>query len=339
MYQVIKFGIIFCALAVISPTSYANIKIRIVDVGAGLCVLSSDTVENKHFLYDAGRWDNNLCSDYVNEVIDNTELSLVVISHPDADHLSNLKYILQRNKTNMIIHTGYERYRVSNWRVANHAISEAAQAGATVINLHSTTIESINPIIPIGNMTVELIYGLGEWDQTDSNRRLSENERRNAISISLKLTAYNKSVFFSGDLVGRHERDPIEACKFSESDIINSQKLIKSDVLIAPHHGANNASSQCLLNAISPSYIVFSAGHKYEHPRKKTVERILATLDLQENTHLFRTDRGDDEGNKEWDYLRINNCKDKPGDDDIEIIFAPDSSLTIGYIEEHNTCD
>ncbi|MFW9641594.1 MBL fold metallo-hydrolase [Vibrio parahaemolyticus] len=324
---VVATTLLSCFLLV-PPSAMASVKVRIVDIGAGLCVLTHDTLEDRFFLYDAGRWDNRICSDYVNTTVDGKDIDLVVISHPDSDHLSNLEQILTRNDAQTIIHTGYPRFRVASWRKANNAISESAERGATIFNLRSIDIDSIQSPIAIGNMSIELMSGAGDWDGS----HLAENERRNAISIALKLTAYGKSVFFAGDLVGRHEKDPEDTCSFSEEKLVSSGKNLASDVLIAPHHGANNASSSCLLRAISPSYIVFSAGHNYQHPRVKTVERITNILDIPES-NMFRTDRGDDEGHKEWDYMRIDNCKDKPGDDDIEIMISPSSELTVDYLD------
>ena len=331
--QICRFCFILFGL-LLSSNTYAQVEVRVVDIGAGLCVLAQDTVENKFFLYDAGRWDNSICLNYVNSTVDGGDIELVILSHPDADHLSNLGGILARNHAKNIIHTGYPRYRVKSWRKANRAIADAAESGATVYNLRSTNIDSIQSPFVIGNMSIELMYGAGDW----LGERLAENERRNAISIAVKLTAYDKSIFFAGDLVGRHENDPEEACLYSEQELVNSGKDLTSDVLISPHHGANNASSSCLLNAISPSYVIFSAGSKYQHPRKNTVDRVISVLGINVE-NIFRTDRGDDEGIKEWDYLRISGCKDRPGDDDIQIYISPSSELLVSYLnDEEESC-
>ncbi|GIU50451.1 hypothetical protein TUM4438_36500 [Shewanella sairae] len=48
-------------------------------------------------------------------------------------------------------------------------------------------------------------------------------------------------------------------------------------------------------------------------------------------SNIFRTDRGDDEGHKEWDYLRVKGCKDKFGDDSVIIDFARDPIIFYEY--------
>ena len=109
-----------------------------------------------------------------------------------------------------------------------------------------------------------------------------------------------------------------------------------SDVLIAPHHGADNASSTCFSEAVQPTFVIFSAGHRYAHPRQAVAQRYLAH-GVQED-HMFRTDRGDDEGDKEWAVGRISGCKDKPGDDDVEILIPAEGEPVVEYREENSGC-
>ncbi|MEH6530759.1 MAG: MBL fold metallo-hydrolase [Photobacterium frigidiphilum] len=326
--------LLFFVQMTFSTFSYADISIRVVDVGPGLCILSTDEDNNKHFLYDTGRWNNSLCSDFVNDKV-KSELSLVVLSHSDSDHIGNLPKILEKNKTSLIVHTGYKR-RKDAWLNANHAIAMAAKEGASIVNLSSLPLEYLISSYQVGDMTIEFIYGKGDWDSA-SQGNLAENHRRNAISVVVRLTAYGKSVLFSGDTVGRHSGDALNECKFAESEMVNSGKNLRSDVLIAPHHGADNASSACFLRAILPSYIIFSAGHQYKHPRYAAVQRIKQVSQLPDDV-FFRTDRGDDEGGLEWDYERILGCKDKAGDDDISINIDNTGNLSVRYIEPNNQC-
>ena len=87
---------------------------------------------------------------------------------------------------------------------------------------------------------------------------------------------------------------------------------IASDVLIAPHHGGDNGGSKCFLEAVDPEYVIYSAGHNHEHPRRRAVDRAIATG--VDPNNIFRTDRGDDEGHLEYVGGRIDDRKDKRGD-------------------------
>lgn len=74
---------------------------------------------------------------------------------------------------------------------------------------------------------------------------------------------------------------------------------------------------------------MFSAGSKHSHPRATTAARYLAAgLDP---AHMFRTDRGDDEGPLEWAALRVPGTQDPPGDDDVDILIRPSGEILVEY--------
>jgi hypothetical protein len=150
-------------------------------------------------------------------------------------------------------------------------------------------------------------------------------------SIVVRLEYRGKAVLFTGDTVGRHLGDPPDACRAAEAEMVaRADKVpVKSDVLIAPHHGADNGSADCFIQAVHPSYVVFSAGHKFQHPRSVTAERYIAH-DIQLD-HMLRTDLGDDEGGAEWDYGRQPGMIDRKGDDDVEITVTPEGAVTVQY--------
>lgn len=113
--------------------------------------------------------------------------------------------------------------------------------------------------------------------------------------------------------------------------MVNNSEAIKidSDVLIAPHHGADNGSSKKFIEVVSPKFVIFSAGHAHAHPRKVAVKRYLdGGIDIN---NIFRTDKGDDEGYKEWAYQRIANHKDPRGDDDIDILIRENGEVVVDY--------
>lgn len=101
---------------------------------------------------------------------------------------------------------------------------------------------------------------------------------------------------------------------------------IESEVLIGQHHGANNSTSTCFIQAVKPKYVIFAAGHQYHHPREKTVKRLQAAGVPIER--ILRTDFGDNEGGTEM-IENSGTCKDKPGDDDVEIRLPDNSAVPI----------
>ncbi len=73
--------------------------------------------------------------------------------------------------------------------------------------------------------------------------------------------AYERALF-GGDSVGRHSGNDDSTCIAAEKYMVDNAGVITidSDVLIAPHHGADNGGSTCFIQAVSPEYVIFSAG-------------------------------------------------------------------------------
>lgn len=137
-----------------------------------------------------------------------------------------------------------------------------------------------------------------------------------------------------------HKAKEAKDCHYAERVLVDNaaQWPIDSDILIGQHHGGNNASTSCFIRAVSPRYVVFSAGSKgYGHPNANVAARYLAAGLKAED--MFRTDRGDAEGHGEWIRLSIAGCDDKPGDDDVEFWIPSDGSpIRAGYLVDKKTC-
>ena len=157
----------------------------------------------------------------------------------------------------------------------------------------------------------------------------SASYKRNAVSIIIRLEYAGKSILFAGDAVGREVDGPVllRDCIATEKFVVDNaaQVPIESDVLIAPHHGANNASSDCFIDEVDPEYVIFSAGHAHHHPREKTAQRYIDNGVSVSN--MFRTDLGDNEGDTEWSHGAAGG--DGPGDDHVEIIINQAGNIEV----------
>lgn len=100
--------------------------------------------------------------------------------------------------------------------------------------------------------------------------------RTNALSCVLRVSAAGGSVLLTGDIEARDEQAIIE----------RSLLGLRSDVLLAPHHGAKASSSPAFIAAVGARDIVFSAGYRnaFNHPRPEVLERYSAA-------RHWRTDR------------------------------------------------
>jgi len=312
-----------------------DVYIRIVDVGPGLCAVV--TVPGGHaMVYDAGHWNGQHCVRVVRELVTAEMINLMIISHSDADHLGDGARILSEKRVLHTILAGEPR-ETASWSNFMTALSGQVEEGGSVLNLQTAPLVP-GATVPLGEAVVTLVAGWGRWEGAGP----TESERRNAISIVARLEYRGRSVLFTGDTVGRRLNDPDDACKDAEAIMVDrhhaGEVSLKADVLVAGHHGANNASTTCFIEAVDPQFVVFSAGHDHEHPTSGTADRFLAhgvPID-----HLFRTDFGDDEpGSFEWKEHRIPGCSDPAGDDDVEIALRADGTVEVDYFRSPVGCD
>jgi competence protein ComEC len=87
----------------------------------------------------------------------------------------------------------------------------------------------------------------------------------NDLSCVLRVKAPAGSVLLAGDIEAR-----------SEADLLAMRAhAIASDVLVVPHHGSRTSSTRAFVDAVSPSYAVFTVGYRnrFGHPRADIVAR------------------------------------------------------------------
>ncbi|MCF2946988.1 DNA internalization-related competence protein ComEC/Rec2 [Paraglaciecola aquimarina] len=90
----------------------------------------------------------------------------------------------------------------------------------------------------------------------------------NNSSCVLKISDNKHSVLLTGDIDKSIERQLV----------LNYGPLLKSDILIAPHHGSNTSSSSQFIHTVQPKYVVFSQGfmNRWGFPKPEVVTRYLA---------------------------------------------------------------
>lgn len=312
-----------------------DVFVRVVDVGAGLCCVLSlpdaDGDGKREFcIYDAGNYIDNgkLTFERISEIVPaGSVVRLLVLSHSDADHLGAVDEICDAYKVERVLHSGLER-TTSTWRNADAAIQQEVQLDKCIdLNLRFHELP-VGSTYRYGEAFLMMVSGFHKPPASWGTLNLSEF--RNAGSICFRLLYRGRSVLFCGDAVGRHIGDPDDACIASEKFMVEMGEIlpIKSEVIIAPHHGADNASSTRFIQAVSPKFVIFSAGHDHEHPRASAAQRYVAAGVKVEN--MFRTDLGDNEGGDEWPLGRGDSA-DKPGDDDVDIFLRGNGDVQVQY--------
>jgi beta-lactamase superfamily II metal-dependent hydrolase len=307
-----------------------DLYVRVVDVGAGLCCVVR--MPGDHYMvYDTGNWADDAATAMaaVREIIPAHEvIDLLVLSHSDADHLAGTDDIYEEYYVDRVIRSGLKR-STANWHNADNAIRQAAEEGTTLdINLSDVEFP-VGATYLFGEATATMVCGfdrpLPGWDIDNSS------EYNNAASIVFRLQYRGKSVLLCGDAVGRHNGGDDDELIAAEKFMVEMAPVIPidADVVVAPHHGADNGSAKAWIEAVSPEWVVVSAGHEYEHPREAAMERY---LDFGvDAARILRTDRGDDEGGDEWDHERVGGTHDEEGDDDVDIVIRENGDVEVAY--------
>lgn len=98
----------------------------------------------------------------------------------------------------------------------------------------------------------------------------------NNYSIVLKVSFGQMDMIMTGDAETQ-----------IEEKILESGVDIDAEILKAGHHGSDTSNSEEFLDAISPDYVLISAGlgNKHEHPIKEVMERF-----EERNIEVYRTD-------------------------------------------------
>jgi competence protein ComEC len=165
--------------------------------------------------------------------------------------------------------------------------------GGAISVLDSIPVGRVLSSLPEGNLShagTRLPCSAGEsWEWDDVRFDILNPERirggtRNERSCVLRVASKFGAILIAGDVESR------------TAERLARSANLGSEVLVAPHHGGRSPES--FAHAVSPRYVVFSAGYlnRFSHPRKETVDLYGGT-----GSRIFRTDR---EGMVSFDFSR-----------------------------------
>lgn len=185
-------------------------------------------------------------------------IDLVILTHPEHDHIAGLIEVLKRYNVERILWTGILRdtSEYNEWlRLIENSNVEIAQLGQRIIT---------------PNIFFEILYPFENLEG-----QIVKNTNNN--SIVTRLVFNNNCFVFTGDVYSSVERK-----------ITDKQLDLDCEVLKIGHHGSKTSTSKELLENVTPQIAVISAGkdNSYGHPHDKVLE-ILANYDIR----VLRTDQ------------------------------------------------
>ena len=176
--------------------------------------------------------------------------------------------------------------RMAAWQRAGRVgLSSTPRFGTTQINLGSgvdVDILAFAGTTPGGSAMERARNEGADYDRAPA----SEND----LSIALQVTAGEFELFSAGDLSGTDDPDvnPFSHVTRNGDTYTNVEDFMvrhwqsesrESDVEIyrANHHGSANSTTQTLLDALDPEFVIYSTGAQYGHPDSTIVRRVRPT--------------------------------------------------------------
>jgi len=236
-----------------------DLNVHFLNVGKADCVYINHKNKNYNYniLIDAGDKEPfSTVTEYLKKQ-GVKKLDLVIISHPHRDHIGQIPEILREFKVSKFIEPDIPENLVPTTMTYQNILHELQKRK---INSEIVT-HGKNYVL--GDLYLE-IFG-----------PVSHNENLNNNSIVLKLNYKNISFLFTGD-----------AEKAEESQILNKNYDVKSDVLKVAHHGSRTSSTIKFIEKVAPKYCVISvAPDKSNLPKPDIIKRLKKISE-----EIYRTD-------------------------------------------------
>ncbi len=241
------------------PTD-GEVMFHFIDVGQGDAVLVTSPDGNVLIDTSESKAEKQL-DDYL-KAANITTLKYLVITHPDADHIGNAKFVVENytvenvvlDSENSATTATYEKFLVAidekNIRVLDaKGIKGGVDVSGTRFN--------------VGSLSFVVLGPLKDYDDPNEN------------SLVIQAIYGDTRVMLTGD-----------AEKKNEADLVNKYNL-KSDILKVGHHGSDSSTTADFLNDVDPSIAIISCGkdNKFGHPHDEVVERLEA-----KGITIYRTD-------------------------------------------------
>jgi competence protein ComEC len=189
-------------------------------------------------------------------------IDLIILTHPDQDHITGLLSVLESYNVKRILWTGIVRdtSQYDKWKEL------IEKENAEIIIAHSSQ------EVRMGKVSLDILYPFESLEG-------QEIKNCNDTSIVSRLVYGSNSFLLTGD-----------ATKALENKIMSYYEL-NSDVLKVGHHGSKTSTSKGFLENVSPDIAVISCGRNnpYKHPH----EIVLKNLE-EFGIKILRTDQEGD---------------------------------------------
>ena len=179
------------------------------------------------------------------------EIDLVILTHPDSDHVDGLIDVLQKYKVDNILWTGI-KIDTGTYQKWLEVVAQQKKKGAKVIIAES------GEEIKSGNVAIDI---LSPVDSLNGQFFKEDND----TGVVSKLIYGKNSFLFTADIDNKQEQK-----------LVDDKCDLQSDVLKVAHHGSKYSSSDIFLAAVEPKVAVISCGkgNHYGFPTSEVLNRL-----------------------------------------------------------------
>ena len=238
-----------------------NLHVSVLDVGQGDAILIQQG--NLQVLVDGGPSPQAIALELGKKMPfwDRT-IELVVLTHPDADHVTGLVEVLNKYQVKQVLHPdlAFESDIYDEWlRLFKEKAIKCtiAQAGQQIDLGKGVVINVLNPQIP---------HLTGTESDIDNN------------GVVLRISMGEASFLLTADIMWE-----------AEFELIAHRANLTSTMLKVAHHGSNTSTTPEFLAVVNPEVAVISVGvdNKFGHPTSEVMERLEQKLSSE---NIYRTD-------------------------------------------------
>lgn len=190
-------------------------------------------------------------------------LNVMVLTHPDADHVGGLPEVLRNIPVDYVVSTGQVHTTQIYAEFLQELKNARDQRGTRVIR------GVAGAEIPFDEAVKVEVVGPA--------RSAVDGDDTNNASVVLRLTYGEVSVLLTGD-----------AEQVEEQWMMDNKKPLKAQILKVSHHGSKTGSSDAFLKAVGVQVGLIScaADNRYGHPHAEVLERL-----ARHGAKVYRTDK------------------------------------------------
>lgn len=237
-------------LRVFGLSRAAPLKVTFFDIGQGSSVFVQPGPSHK-ILIDGGPGKKILEKLAEEMILEQKNIDLVILSHPEKDHAQGLIYVLDHYQVNHLVWTGVKGEGVlfQEWKNRLEQSSAQKRTASKGLKIYTAGPETTEP-----RTWIEVLSPL-------ENLKEVKPENLNDSSLVVKIHSGRTSFLFPGDISTSQE-----------------EKLENTfcDILQTAHHGSKASTGLEFLNKTQPLAAVVQAGrdNMHGHPHQEVLDRL-----------------------------------------------------------------